>query len=138
MIDGLLNLTTHFYETNFNNFLASWYSLFEFQLASIKCWVVFPIISLFVYTPQFSTVVFGFKHVQLRKIFDLRKFSLFPKWKNNLHNVWFKQDFQFKQEICSSWHLAWFEKLLYYIFTIVIHKLYNMNLICGDSKVLKV
>ena len=89
-----------FLRNEFSQFLSksSWYSLFEFQLASIKCWVVFPIISLFVYTPQFSTVVFGFKHVQLRKIFDLRKFSLFPKWKNNLHNVWFKQDFQFKQD----------------------------------------
>ena len=40
------------------------------------------------------------------KIFDLSKISLFPKWKNSLENVWFKQDFRLKQEICSSRHLA--------------------------------
>ena len=38
----------------------------------------------------------------LSKIFYLSKISLFPKWKNRLNNVWFKQDFWFKQEIRSS------------------------------------
>ena len=46
-----------------------------------------------------ATVVFWFKHVQFKQDFSLPK-----KLINMLNNVQFKQNFQFKQEFCSSRH----------------------------------
>ena len=43
-----------------------------------------------------NTVVFRFKHVQFKEV------SLSPKWKNRLSNVWFKEDFWFKEVFCCS------------------------------------
>ena len=47
---------------------------------------------------------FNLSTFDLRKFFDLRKISLFPKWKSILNDVWFKEDF-----CCSQ-----IENLLYY------------------------
>jgi hypothetical protein len=54
-------------------------------------------------------------------VFYLCKISLFSKWKNRLNNV--KQDFRFKQEICSSRHFSWIEKLVYIIFSCISAKI---------------
>ena len=44
-------------------------------------------------------------------------------WKDKLNNVGFKQDFRFKQEICSSRHFSWIEKLVYIIFSCISAKI---------------
>ena len=46
-----------------------------------------------------GTVVFRYKHVQFKEV------SLFPKWKNRLNNVLFKEDFWFKEDFCCSQRL---------------------------------
>ena len=55
---------------------------------------------------NFSTVVFGFKHVRFKEVFwFIMKISLLPKWKSRLNDVWFREDFRFKEDFC------WFQKL---------------------------
>ena len=44
-----------------------------------------------------GTVILDFSKCDLSKIF------IFPKWKNILNDVWFKQDFQFMQGKVVFW-----------------------------------
>ena len=37
------------------------------------------------------------KGLRVQYIFDLSKNCTFPKWRNRLQDVWFKEDFQFKE-----------------------------------------
>ena len=50
--------------------------------------------------------IFNLSKVQLFLDFskcDLSKIFIFPKWKNILNDVWFKQDFQFMQGKVVFW-----------------------------------